>query len=264
MQSASRPGRINSAGSRFLLNNAAIGDRRLGPVLVVLAGSMPFTYGWPRPTLVLPSQYPQWPQERRRAVVVHELAHVERRDWFVQCLAQFVSAVFWFNPLMHILTRTMAFDAEIACDDAVLRSGVPAAEYTRQLVDIVRELSTVRKPAPVAVAMASSTSHLKSRVASALDEGAPRTALKRRTAVLLAILPAVIVALPLSRRSDSGEALFVAPKVATDNQPSISPEPGRRHVDIYRQLAERQRKQLGSGEYGAGQSVVQGRPEGLD
>ena len=69
--------------------------------VVLLSSShraMPMTWGLFHPTVLLPANADTWPAERRRIVLVHELAHVSRRDCLWQLLTQLACAVYWFNP----------------------------------------------------------------------------------------------------------------------------------------------------------------------
>src|SRR5205823_6244086 len=58
---------------------------------------VPLTWGWLRPTLLLPTPFLTWPEERLRMILLHELAHIQRADWLFQILAQLTCAVYWFH-----------------------------------------------------------------------------------------------------------------------------------------------------------------------
>ncbi len=60
--------------------------------------SMPMTFGIRRPSILIPAIADTWTGDRRRAVILHELAHIARRDCLTQTLA-FVACIFyWFHP----------------------------------------------------------------------------------------------------------------------------------------------------------------------
>src|SRR5687767_7647263 len=71
----------------------------VGPVAGVVISShaaMPFTYGLFRPVIVLPASAEEWTTERCRAVLLHELAHVRRRDLLTNAVVQIACVVYWF------------------------------------------------------------------------------------------------------------------------------------------------------------------------
>jgi beta-lactamase regulating signal transducer with metallopeptidase domain len=100
------------------------------------AMKVPLTYGALRPVIVLPADTADWPPERLRAALLHELAHVRRWDWVVQMLAQVVRAFYWFHPLAWLALAWVRVESENACDDLVLAAGMPARDYARHLVDV--------------------------------------------------------------------------------------------------------------------------------
>jgi len=105
------------------------------------------------PIVLLPSTAVEWPQERLRSVIMHEMAHVKRGDWFTMLLAQAVCAVYWMNPLVWIAARLLRLEAEKATDELVLRSGVSPADYAAHLLAIARSLVPQERPV-AALAMA--------------------------------------------------------------------------------------------------------------
>lgn len=110
------------------------------PVLLLEADrpTLPVTWGHRAPKVLLPPAARQWTEERTRAVLRHELAHVRRRDWLVQVGATIVRSVFWFHPLVWIACARLRLECERACDDAVLAGGVGGAQYASHLLDLAR------------------------------------------------------------------------------------------------------------------------------
>lgn len=108
--------------------------------LVAHAGRrVPVALACPRPTIVVPAAAARWPSRRRQAALLHELAHLQRRDPWTRCGALVVCALFWPNPILWLARRTADGLAERACDDAVLRAGVSPSEYVLQLVEVARQ-----------------------------------------------------------------------------------------------------------------------------
>ena len=68
-------------------------------------GSMPMTYGLFRPAIFVPADMAGWSAERRRVVLLHELAHVRRGDGATHLLARTALALYWWNPLAWFAWR---------------------------------------------------------------------------------------------------------------------------------------------------------------
>jgi beta-lactamase regulating signal transducer with metallopeptidase domain len=114
-------------------------------VLMSAEVSAPLAWGMRRPVILLPVEAGSWPHDRRRAVLLHELVHVARRDSAMECLALLASALYWFHPGVWMAARRMRLERELACDDAVVRRHMAAAEYATHLVDIAAATSALRR-----------------------------------------------------------------------------------------------------------------------
>lgn len=143
---------------------------------------MPMTWGWWRPVVLLPAAAASWTMARRRVVLLHELAHIKRRDYPTQFVAQLVCAAYWFNPLVWLAARQMRLEREGACDDLVLAGGCQANDYAHHLVEIAASFRSL--PEMAAMAMARS-SPLEGRIAAIVDASRNR---RPRLSAALAIL----------------------------------------------------------------------------
>ncbi|MEO8563986.1 MAG: M56 family metallopeptidase [bacterium] len=114
---------------------------------------MPFACGLLQPTIVLPAECEQWSQDRRLAVLLHELAHVRRHDLLGHTLGRLVCAVYWFHPLAWTAARQLRSESERACDDLALACGTRATDYAEHLLEIVTSVRREGTPM-IALAMA--------------------------------------------------------------------------------------------------------------
>jgi beta-lactamase regulating signal transducer with metallopeptidase domain len=106
------------------------------PVFETPAIAVPMTAGIVSPCVLLPIDWRAWPDEKLRAVLAHENAHIARRDSLMALLAHVNRAVFWFHPLAWWLERTLALAAEHACDEAAAREVGRPERYAQVLVDM--------------------------------------------------------------------------------------------------------------------------------
>ena len=158
--------------------------------------TMPLTWGFFRPTILLPVGAECWPEERRSVVLLHELAHVKRRDCLTQMLAQIACSLYWFNPLVWIAARRLRMERERACDDYVLGAGMKASDYADHLLDIARSFGEARCSSLATVAIAR-RSQLEGRLLAILDPALSRRRLNPVGAILACVTVASIV-LPLA------------------------------------------------------------------
>ncbi len=157
-----------------------LGIRRTVDVGVSRDVAIPMVVGMLHPRVVIPTSAAAWSRERLRVVLLHELAHVQRRDGVWMLFARVIASVFWFHPLVWVLSRHVRREAERACDEIVLASGIRGSDYAEHLVAIARS-ALVRDPfAGSALALATRSS-LEQRVVSILSTRVARATPSRRT-----------------------------------------------------------------------------------
>jgi hypothetical protein len=158
--------------------------------------AMPMACGLLEPAVIVPAAADEWDEERRRAVLLHELAHVRRHDVATHAAARAALAFYWFHPLAWLAVRELRKERERACDDLVLQSRVRASEYAAQLLEIARGFRAPAAAAWTGLAMAR-RSQLEGRLLAILDTGRRRAPVSRGAAAVCAAL-ALAVVLPLA------------------------------------------------------------------
>lgn len=184
------------------------------------ADAMPMTWGILRPVVMLPSNHVSWPAGRLRVVLLHELAHVARRDCLTQLLANLGCALYWFNPLSWLAASRLASERERACDEWVVAAGTDGPEYAEQLLGIARAM----RPAGLSwsgVSMAR-RSQLEGRLLAILD---PRQSRRPSTRVVAgATVAAIAIAVPILAAVRPAAAPVV-PDLGPASQEAAAPMP---------------------------------------
>jgi beta-lactamase regulating signal transducer with metallopeptidase domain len=162
---------------RELTRRATVMARRQGvtrQVRVVVSDEMriPVTWGIWRPVVLLPRDARDWSRSQLDAVLLHELAHVQRWDYPKHLLSELARALYWPNPLAWLAISRARMERERACDDTALRLGATSADYARLLLQLARVLAGARV-ARGAMALARS-SILSTRIDGVLDPGLDR------------------------------------------------------------------------------------------
>jgi TonB family protein len=161
-------------------------------VLEIPSG-MPMTFGVLQPTVFVPACAAQWSDERRRIVLLHELAHVRRGDAATHLMARTALALNWWNPLAWSAWRAFLHERERAADDLVLCAGEAATDYASHLLEIARTMQTTPAMAAAGIPMAR-PSQLEGRLLAILDARTRRTQSGRATATVAAALAIAMMA----------------------------------------------------------------------
>ncbi len=203
---------------------AQVGTRR--PVRLVLSASreIPMTWGVFRPVILLPADAEGWPEERLTTALLHELAHVRRRDFSTQLAAQGACAIHWFNPLAWLALASIRREQEQAADDTALACGLDRYAYAGQLLAIV----TGRVPGGSRTAMATSmasSAKLERRLVAILDAGRSRREPGRRAVGLVAAVAAGLI-LPLAAFNPWSEAQARVKPAIIAIEPQAQPPDG--------------------------------------
>ena len=119
--------RLRAAGA--IVSDAAYDElqRDLGTaadVRRVPGGGQPVTFGVRRPIVLLPEALALQPPGIQRAVLAHELLHVQRRDWAWFVGEEVVRAILWFNPAVWwLISRIQLAREELIDHLTVLATG---------------------------------------------------------------------------------------------------------------------------------------------
>lgn len=152
--------------------------------------TLPFACGLVRPMIVLPASAEEWSDERRRAVLFHELGHVRRHDLLSHLVGRLACALYWFHPLVWLAARRARAESERACDDLVIATGTRASTYADHLLQIVCGAARTSAPA-VAIPMAQ-RKEFEGRMLAILEPGVRREAPTRLQSAVIASSVAVL------------------------------------------------------------------------
>ena len=193
--------------------------------------STPVTWGVLAPVIVLPEKALVWSDERRRVVLMHELAHIARRDSGTQLVATLASIVYWVHPLVLLAARRLRAECERACDERVLELGTPATDYAAHLLDVARFARSFGASSIVSVAMAR-PSQLEGRLLAVLRASPRRERASARSRVAGTLFAASALVAVSAFRPVARDAALRSPDLAT--RPRVNGEISRLPVDLER------------------------------
>jgi CubicO group peptidase (beta-lactamase class C family)/beta-lactamase regulating signal transducer with metallopeptidase domain len=164
---------------------AALPTRRVLRLLVSDRVPMPAACGYNHPAVLVPSHFEDsLDADEMRHLLLHELAHLERRDDWSLAVERVIRVLCWWHPAVWWIGRRLDAERELACDDAVA-SRVDRRCYARTLVRVAELAHAESGPA--------------------LAPGAARGTLARRVESLVRPVPRIAV---LARASAASGALL--------------------------------------------------------
>jgi HEAT repeat protein len=202
-------------------------DLETPPRLVLSGGiEMAFACGVLTPTIVLPANAESWSDDRRRAVLFHELAHVKRHDLLGHTLGRLACALYWFHPLVWTAAKNLRAESERACDDLVLSCGARPSEYAQHLLDMVT--SVRHHGAPVMALPMARKKEFEGRMLAILDPAVRRASPGRLQAAAVIATVGVLsltvaAAAPASEQVARADRAMVAPTAPGEPGPIGAP-----------------------------------------
>jgi WD40 repeat protein len=213
-------------------NSVAAAANLLGlqrPIVSLQSDTMtvPTVVGVVNPRLVIPSDWRTWSQTQRQCILLHELAHITRRDVLTQLIGRIALLAYWFNPLVWHAVRQMRAQREFACDDSVLLAGQKASDYAEELLRTLKRYRPIRSG--IGVAMAHSA-RLDRRVLAMLDPERRRDPVGPRFAIILPCVVGLLGGLL------GGVTLATPPATANPSPKSTDGAPGENPSPAWKEL----------------------------
>lgn len=162
-----------------------LGLRRVPTTRVSEVAGTPYVVGLVSPAVVVPSWLLERPAELE-ASLLHELAHLRRRDTWVRAVQLAVGSLLFFWPVVSWVNRRIDRSRELACDQwAIARGSLSARDYARMLVAMTKRAQWPDAAEP-AMALLGGPRLLELRVDSALKSRPnPRLGMATGIAVLM-------------------------------------------------------------------------------
>lgn len=198
-----------------LVRNGAnqLGLARIPTVRIQRGVPGPAVVGFVRPVIVVPASLLE---EATRIqvghVLMHELAHIKRRDPLISLACLVVQLVYWFHPLVWLTRARLTTLREICCDQSVaILLGPATAEYRRTLLHLARSL--LQRPIIGRLAFLPRPSQLLARL-TWLERPAPRRLWLRRAETMPLFAVLLLCGVPLARPSSPAQIpQLVAPDI---------------------------------------------------
>jgi hypothetical protein len=90
--------------------------------------------------ILIPEGFAELGEDDQRAAVLHEFAHVLRRDYAVNLIVELASLPVCWHPLTHLIKARLRASREVACDAMASATEASPASYASRLLSLARAL----------------------------------------------------------------------------------------------------------------------------
>jgi len=170
----------------------------------------PAVFGVFKPVLLLPNGIAtRMPPDQLKAILIHELCHVRRRDNLATAIYMVAETLFWFYPLVRWIGKRLIDERERACDEEVLRLGNEPLVYAEGILHVCKSYLQ----SPLHCASGVTGSDLKKRIREILA-GCIDYDLSFAKKALLAMVGIAAVTVPVAL------GVLTAPPIRAQNAPA--------------------------------------------
>ncbi len=122
-----------------------IGIRKTVRIFISELVSSPVTIGFLKPIILLPiAAISHLSTKQVEAILLHELAHIRRYDYFFNLLINLIKTVLYFNPFVKFFVRTIEREREKSCDELVMQFQYDPYGYASALLVLEKNNSAVQ------------------------------------------------------------------------------------------------------------------------
>jgi hypothetical protein len=130
---------------------------------------VPTAIGFLQPVVVVPAwALQELSTAELNSILIHELAHLRRRDDWTNLAQQILKALLFFHPAVWWIESQLSLEREMACDDTVLATTSDPRGYAQCLISVA-EKSFMRRGLALAQAAVNRMRQTSLRVAQILD-----------------------------------------------------------------------------------------------
>lgn len=146
---------------------------------------VPFTLGFLKPCIFVPlGMLAKLPADQVETILLHELAHIRRKDYLVNMLQHAVDTIFFFNPALRWISALLREEREACCDDIVMANTRQQSSYLHALIAFQERSAE----ASLGMALMGKQQHLLNRVKRLLTRENKKLSIMERSILMLGIL----------------------------------------------------------------------------
>jgi bla regulator protein BlaR1 len=182
---------------------------------------VPMVIGHLKPVILIPIGFINaLSSEEVEAILVHELAHIRRRDYLVNLLQSFMEIVFFFNPAVIWISQLIKAERENCCDDIAIAQAGDKGSYIQALLSC----QEYQHAAPgLSMALATNKSTLLNRVKRIVNNHNQSLNIMEKTLITICMVTAGLFTVAFSAK-DAAKQPVANLKQARQHTVTVDPK----------------------------------------
>ncbi|WKN45822.1 carboxypeptidase-like regulatory domain-containing protein [Tunicatimonas pelagia] len=113
--------------------------------------STPLTLGYLKPIILIPgSLFAMMPTDQLETILIHELAHIKRRDYLWNLIQSVAEVILFYHPAYWYISSVLERERELACDNLTVSVTHRPRTYARALLQVAVQSNQVPLPSVAA------------------------------------------------------------------------------------------------------------------
>ncbi|MBN2212736.1 MAG: pentapeptide repeat-containing protein [Bacteroidales bacterium] len=130
--------------------------------------TVPMVVGYFKPVVLIPvSAFTGLSPKQLEAVILHELAHIVRKDYIINILQSVVEIIFFYHPAVWWMSKMVRQEREHCCDDIAIEKSGDSVSFAKALANIQEQIF-IREN--IALALGRDSNHLFKRIKRLLNQ----------------------------------------------------------------------------------------------
>jgi bla regulator protein BlaR1 len=179
-----------------------LGIKRTVQIMQSGIAKLPMVLGHFKPVILVPiGLLTALTTEEVESILVHELAHIRRRDYLVNLLQHLMEIIFFFNPAVLWVSALIKAERENCCDDIVVAQTNSKVSYIKALVSCHEHQSSI--PA-YAMGLGGNNDHFLQRVKRMLSNNNQSLNRVEKMVLTICLISAVLLTAAFSGGAKDG------------------------------------------------------------
>jgi bla regulator protein BlaR1 len=203
-----------------ILNGLAIGLEIKRPIGLMESEliKVPIVIGFFKPLILVPfGLLAQLPMDQVEAILLHELAHIKRKDYLVNLLQSFSETIFFFNPAVLWISALIREERENCCDDIAIGKTNRKKDFIQALVSFQQYQES---GPPFGIAFSRKNNHLLNRIKRIVSNHNNTLNNMEKIFLASAVILACVITLSFSQTNKLSQKPSIALSKTTSHGPS--------------------------------------------